>query len=60
MRALTLTRPNMCPADFMPAIRFAAVTRARARQAAGNIIARRKGVTLGGLNIKDLINEGRP
>jgi hypothetical protein len=35
-------------------------TRARARQAADNIIARRKGVRLGGLNIKDLINEGRP
>jgi hypothetical protein len=35
-------------------------SRARARQAAANIIARRKGVTLGGLSIKDLINEGRP
>jgi len=34
--------------------------RARGRQAAANIIARRKGVTLGGLSIKDLINEGRP
>jgi hypothetical protein len=34
--------------------------RAKARQAAANIIARRKGVTLGGLEIKDLINEGRP
>lgn len=34
--------------------------RERARQAAANIIARRKGVTLGGLKIKDLINEGRP
>lgn len=34
--------------------------RARARQAAVNIIARRKGITLGGLSIKDLINEGRP
>ena len=33
---------------------------AEARQAAANIIARRKGVTLGGLKIKDLINEGRP
>ncbi len=33
--------------------------RAKARQAAANIIARRKGVTLGGLEIKDLINEGR-
>jgi hypothetical protein len=35
-------------------------SRTRARQAAANIIARRKGVTLGGLSIKDLINEGRP
>jgi hypothetical protein len=34
-------------------------SRARARQAAANIIARRKGVTLGGLSIRDLINEGR-
>ena len=35
-------------------------SRARARRAAAEIIARRKGVTLGGLSIKDLINEGRP
>jgi hypothetical protein len=35
-------------------------SRTRARQAAANIIARRKGVTLSGLSIKDLINEGRP
>ena len=35
-------------------------SRERARQAAANIIARRKGVALGGLKIKDLINEGRP
>jgi Uncharacterised protein family (UPF0175) len=34
-------------------------SRARARQAAANIIARRKGVSLGGLSIKDLIDEGR-
>jgi hypothetical protein len=34
-------------------------SRARARQAAANIITRRKGVSLGGLSIKDLINEGR-
>jgi prevent-host-death family protein len=32
----------------------------KARRAAERIIARRKGVTLGGLKIKDLINEGRP
>ena len=31
----------------------------QARRAAANIIARSKGVTLGGLKIKDLINEGR-
>jgi hypothetical protein len=35
-------------------------SRTRGRRAAANIIARRKGVTLGGLEIKDLINEGRP
>ncbi len=34
--------------------------REEARRAAARIIARRKGVTLGGLKIKDLINEGRP
>jgi prevent-host-death family protein len=33
--------------------------RERAKQAAASIIARSKGVTLGGLKIKDLINEGR-
>ena len=34
-------------------------SRAKARQAAANIIARGKGITLGGLKIKDLINERR-
>ena len=33
--------------------------RAKARRAAANIIARGKGVRLGGIKIKDLINEGR-
>lgn len=33
---------------------------AKARQAADNIRARSVGVTLGGLKIKDLVNEGRP
>jgi prevent-host-death family protein len=32
----------------------------KARRAAANIMARSEGVTLGGLKIKDLINEGRP
>lgn len=34
--------------------------RTKARQAAANIAARRKDTTLGELEIKDLINEGRP
>ena len=33
--------------------------RVKARQAVENIIARSKGATLGGIKIKDLINEGR-
>lgn len=33
--------------------------RARARSAANSLRAMRKGVTLGGLKIKDLISEGR-
>jgi prevent-host-death family protein len=32
----------------------------RARSAAARIRARRRGMTLGGIRIKDLINEGRP
>ena len=34
--------------------------REEGRRAVARIVSRRKGVTLGGLNIKDLINEGRP
>lgn len=34
--------------------------RAKAQKAAARIRARSVGVTLGGLKIKDLINEGRP
>ena len=34
--------------------------REQARAAAVRIRARRRGTTLGGLNLKDLINEGRP
>lgn len=36
------------------------VDRAQARQAVKRIIANRKGKSLGGLKIKDLVNEGRP
>jgi hypothetical protein len=34
--------------------------RDKARRAVAGIIALSKGVTLGGLKIKDLVNEGRP
>jgi prevent-host-death family protein len=34
--------------------------REKARRAVTGILEMRKGVTLGGLKIKDLINEGRP
>ena len=36
------------------------VDREKARRAAADILAASKGVTLGGLKLKDLINEGRP
>ena len=34
--------------------------RRRARQAAADVISQSRGVTLGGLRIKELIDEGRP
>ncbi len=37
-----------------------ALDRAKARQAARALLESRKGVTLGGLSIKELVNEGRP
>src|ERR1700724_2872515 len=51
-----LERDRRTLADLLPDEE----SRARARQPAAKIIARRKGVTLDGLSIKDLINEGRP
>jgi len=37
-----------------------AFDRAKAKQAAEALLEARKGVTLGGLSIKELVNEGRP
>jgi len=37
-----------------------AFDRAKAKQAARMLLEARKGVTLGGLSIKELVNEGRP
>ena len=54
---VVITRRGKPVARLIPAT--PGFDREKARQAAENIIARSKGVTLGGLKIKDLINEGR-
>jgi prevent-host-death family protein len=55
---ILITRRGKAVARLVPAEpRF---DRAKARQAATNIRARSIGVTLGGLKIKDLVDEGRP
>jgi prevent-host-death family protein len=53
---ITITRHGKPVARLVP---VAAHDREQARQAVERIIARSRGVTLGGLSIKDLINEGR-
>jgi prevent-host-death family protein len=54
---VTITRRGKPVARLVRAIpKF---DRAAARAAAARIRRRRKGITLGGLTIKDLINEGR-
>jgi antitoxin (DNA-binding transcriptional repressor) of toxin-antitoxin stability system len=55
---VTITRRGRPVARLVPA--DAGIDRGRARSAADNLVARRKGVSLGGLRIKDLIDEGRP
>jgi prevent-host-death family protein len=54
---VVITRRGKPVAKLVPA--NAGFDREKARQAVENIIARSKGVTLGGLKIKDLVNEGR-
>ena len=53
-----ITRRGKAVARLVPAER--GFDRAKANQAAANIRARGRGVTLGGIKIKDLVNEGRP
>ena len=53
-----ITRRGKAVARLVPA--ESGLDRDKVRQAADNIRARSAGVTLGGLKIKDLINEGRP
>jgi prevent-host-death family protein len=55
---VVITRHGKAVARLVPEAGF--IDRAKARQAVDDIIARRKGVTLGeGLTVKDLISEGR-
>lgn len=53
-----ITRRGKAVARLVPAT--PSIDHAKARQAAANIRARSTGVSLGGLKIKDLVNEGRP
>ena len=53
-----ITRRGRAVARLVPA--EPGFDRAKARRAANGIIATRRGATLGGLKIKDLVNDGRP
>lgn len=55
---IVITRRGKVVARLVPP--GMAVDHERGRRAAARIRARRKGVTLGGLAIKDLIDAGRP
>lgn len=52
-----ITRRGKAVARLVPVER---IDRARAKAAAASIRARSAGATLGGLEIKDLVGEGRP
>jgi len=54
---VVITRRGKAIARLVPNV--PGVDHATATRAAANIIARRAGVTLGGLKIKDLVEEGR-
>jgi prevent-host-death family protein len=53
-----ITRHGKAVARLVPAM--PSFDRDKARQAARNLLEASRGVTLGGLKIKDLVNEGRP
>ena len=52
-----ITRRGRAVARLVPA--EPGVDRAKARRAADGLIAARRGVTLAGISLKDLVNEGR-
>lgn len=54
---IVITRRGKAVARMVPSA--SGFDREKATQAVADIIARRAGVTLGGLKIKDLVNEGR-
>ena len=53
-----ITRRGKAVARLVPADE--GIDRARARRAMEGILEARRGVTLGGIALKDLVNEGRP
>jgi prevent-host-death family protein len=55
---IVITRRGKAVARIVPA--EPGFDRDKARRAVAGILEMSRGVTLGGLNIKDLINEGRP
>ena len=55
---VVITRHGKAVAKLVPAV--VSFDRAKARQAAQGLLATRRGCTLGGLSIKELVNEGRP
>lgn len=54
---ITITRRGRAVARLVPAQQ--GVDREKARAAAARIIARSRGVTLGGISLKELVGEGR-
>lgn len=54
---IVITRRGKAVARLVPG--SSGFDRERAAQAVANILARRVGVTLGGVKIKDLVSEGR-
>ena len=55
---VVITRRGKAVARLVPA--EPGIDRAKARRAADGIIEARRGLTLAGLKIKDLVSEGRP
>lgn len=55
---ITITRHGV-PVAMLSPVRHGLLTREEAEQALANLREKRKGVTLGGLSIREMIEEGR-